>query len=191
MWPQFSSSNEKIDSSAAKTTTWGCFPNLRILRVMDIRNRGSSLSLNYCWIVQMGLWESCITCRHSYLYTCFSGICSFITTNVAYQDRPTYPDTLTGPCLDKVEPSRDWVRGGSSELATGICPAYRLTASDGSRLKNNTQWKSRAGSVVSMANGGGGSEENRERTECAFFCADVWMWVLTVHLALVTISQAN
>lgn len=121
------------------------------------------------------------------LYTCFSGICSFITTNLAYQDTPTYPDTLTGPCLSRV-----WVRGGSGELATGVCPAYRLTASDGSHLKNDTQWKSRAGGVVSMADGGGGSGEMQGTHRMwLFFCADVWIRALTVDLALVTISQTN
>lgn len=90
----------------------------------------------------MKLWGSCITFRGSYLYTCFSGICSFITTNLAYQDTPTYPDTLTGPCLDKLEPSAVWVRGSSSELATGVCPAYRLTASDGLEQRQAVEIKS-------------------------------------------------
>lgn len=75
--------------------------------------------------------------------------------NSAYQNTPTHPDTHTGPCLDKLELSMVWVREGRGELATGVCSAYSLNASDRPRLKNDMvlkQWKPRAAGTMCCFN---------------------------------------
>lgn len=114
----------------------------------------------------------------------------FINRNIAYQNTPTHPDTHTGPCLDKLELSMVWVREGRGELATGVCSAYSLNASDRLCLKNDTvlkQWKSRAAGTMCCFNcrvRGKEGKESYEEQKVPLFCIDRWMLPLAIHLAL-------
>lgn len=89
-----------------------------------------------------------------------------------------------------------WVREGRGELATGVCSAYSLNASDRPRLKNDMalkQWKSRAAGTMCCFNcrsgGEGGGRGGPLRAEHSSFCIDRWMLPLAIHLALVKHSQ--
>lgn len=103
-----------------------------------------------------------------FIYTCIS--------EYTYTHRLAH----AGPCLDKLELSMLWVREGRGELATGVCSAFSLNASDRACLKNDMvlKWKSRAaGTMCCFKYWAGGRSEGRT---CKSRTACFWMWYMDV-----------
>lgn len=75
-------------------------------------------------------------------------------------------------------------------MATGVCSAFSLNASDRPRLKNDMvlkQWKSRPAGTMCCFNcwAGGRSEGRTTKSRTFLLCIDRWMLPLAIHLALV------
>lgn len=79
-------------------------------------------------------------------------------------------------------------------MATGVCSAFSLNASDRPRLKNDMvlkQWKSRPAGTMCCFNcrAGGRSEGRTTKSRTFLLRSDRWMLPLAIHLALVKHSQ--
>lgn len=79
---------------------------------------------------------------------------------------------------------------GKGELAPGVCPAYSLNASDRPHLNNDMflQWKRGTMCCFNWSRGEGtGITTNIHQS--LPLCTDIWMFPLTIHLALVKHSE--